>query len=103
MNVEQFTGAVQQAASLLRALGHENRLLILCQLVEGERSVGELAARLCLRQANVSQQLALLRREGLVEPRREAQTVYYRLAGEEARAVITVLHHLYCPSPGVDA
>ena len=80
----------------MRALASENRLMLLCQLVEGEKSVGALAEALDLRQSTVSQQLALLRKDGLVTTRREAQTIYYSLAGNDARQVIEVLYGLYC-------
>ncbi|MGF1626949.1 MAG: ArsR/SmtB family transcription factor [Alphaproteobacteria bacterium] len=88
--------ASQRAADLMRALASETRLMLLCQLVEGERSVGMLAETLGLRPSTVSQQLALLRKDGLVQTRRDAQTIYYRLAGDEARRVIEVLYDLYC-------
>lgn len=83
----------------MRALANETRLMLLCQLVPGERPVGALAEALQLRSSTVSQQLALLRKDGLVETRREAQTIYYRLAGDEARRVIEVLYDLYCGNP----
>jgi len=86
----------RRAADLMRALASETRLMLLCQLVPGERPVGALAEALDLRPSTVSQQLALLRKDGLVETRREAQTIYYRLAGDEARRVIEVLYDLYC-------
>ena len=86
-----------RAAALLRALSNENRLMILCLLIEGERSVGELNAALPLSQSALSQHLALLREEGLVETRREAQTVFYAVTSEPAREVISTLHAVYCP------
>ena len=70
--------------------------MILCQLVEGERAVSELADALDMRQAAVSQQLALLRKDGLVSARREARTMHYSLAGDEARRIIEVLYDLFC-------
>ena len=73
-----------------------NRLLLLCSLAEGERSVGELAANLDLRQATVSQHLARLRLDGLVTTRREAQTVYYRIADGTVNEIIQVLYKAYC-------
>lgn len=86
-----------RAAALLRALSNENRLMILCLLIEGERSVGELNAALPLSQSALSQHLAVLREEGLVETRREAQTVFYAVASEPVREVISTLHAVYCP------
>lgn len=84
------------AARLLKALGNENRLMLLCLLVEGERSVGELNARLALSQPALSQHLAVLREDGLVNTRREAQTIYYSLAEGPAQRIIGTLHGIYC-------
>ena len=96
MNVNDLPKAAQQAANLMKTLSSETRLMMLCQLADGEKSVGELAQLLGLQQATVSQQLALLRRKGLVAPRRDGQTIYYSLAGDAARRVIMVLYELYC-------
>ncbi|HSR65685.1 MAG TPA: metalloregulator ArsR/SmtB family transcription factor [Xanthomonadaceae bacterium] len=85
-----------EAARLLKALGNEKRLQLLCLLVEGERSVGELNARLDLSQSALSQHLALLREDGLVRARREAQVVYYSLAPGPAHRVLDTLHAVYC-------
>lgn len=85
-----------EAARLMKALGNEKRLQLLCLLVEGERSVGELNARLDLSQSALSQHLALLREDGLVHARREAQTVYYSLAPGPAHRVLDTLHAVYC-------
>jgi len=87
---------VGRASRLLAAMANEKRLAILCQLVGGERSVGELAKSLGARQSTVSQHLALLRKDGLVESRRDAQSQFYSLAGGEARAVLGALYELYC-------
>ena len=84
------------AAALLQALSNEHRLMVLCVLAEGESSVGSLNERIPLSQSALSQHLAVLREEGLVETRREAQTVYYRLAGGPAPDIIKVLHRHYC-------
>ena len=84
------------AAALMKALGHESRLVILCSLAEGERSVGELNELVPLSQSALSQQLARLRRDGLVETRREAQTIYYSLRPGPADRVIHLLHEIYC-------
>lgn len=99
MNVMDLQEAAARAATLMKALSSENRLMILCQLAAGEKSVGELAGLLGLRQAAVSQQLALLRKDGLVATRREAQTIHYALSGIEAQKVIGVLYELYCAPP----
>ena len=84
------------AASLMKALGNESRLMILCTLAEGERSVGELNDLIPLSQSALSQQLARLRSQGLVDTRRESQTIYYSLAEGPADRVIHVLHEIYC-------
>lgn len=87
---------VGSAARLLKALGNESRLMILCLLVEKERSVSELNAALSLSQSALSQHLAVLRGDGLVATRREAQTIYYQLAASPARDIIGTLHGIYC-------
>lgn len=84
------------AADLIKALAHEARMRILCHLNEGERTVGELEQLLGLRQAAVSQQLARLRMQGLVESRREGRMRLYSIADPRARAVVGLLHRLYC-------
>ncbi len=81
---------------MLKTLGNEHRLMILCTLLEGERSVGDLVDRIGLSQSALSQHLARLRRDGLVRTRRSSQTIYYRVAGAEAPAVLATLHKLYC-------
>lgn len=86
----------RKASSLLKALGNERRLLILCHLAEGEKSVGELETLISLSQSALSQHLARLRRDGLVSTRRAAQTIYYSLAGREAAAIMETLHALFC-------
>ena len=86
----------QAAATFLKALGHEGRLMILCHLVTGEKSVTELERLLSARQAAVSQQLARLRAEGLVVPRRDGKAIFYRLADDRARKVLDVVYELFC-------
>jgi len=87
-----------EAARLLRLLANERRLLMLCHLVaEGEIGVGALAEAVDLSQPALSQHLALLREEGLVATRREAQAVFYRLADPKAARVLALLHDMYCP------
>ena len=81
-------------------LAHEGRLMILCHLGSGEKSVGELEELLDMRQAAVSQMLARLREEGFVVTRRDGKTVYYRLANEQTQEVISLLHRLFCKVPG---
>lgn len=84
------------AAGLMKALGNESRLMILCVLAEGERSVGDLNTVVPLSQSALSQQLARLRQQGLVKTRRESQTIYYSLAEGPADRVIKLLHDIYC-------
>ncbi|MFW8594329.1 ArsR/SmtB family transcription factor [Cribrihabitans neustonicus] len=87
------------AADFLKALGHEGRLMILCHLVSGEKSVTELEQLLSARQAAVSQQLARLRLEGLVTPRREGKVIYYSLADDRPRRIMELVYDLFC-QPG---
>lgn len=84
------------AARLMKALGNENRLMILCVLAEGELSVGELNERIPLSQSALSQQLSRLRGDGLVRTRRESQTIFYSLAPGPADKIIHALHDIYC-------
>lgn len=84
------------AANFLKALSHEGRLMILCHLVSGERSVTELETLLSARQAAVSQQLSRLRLEGLVTARRDGKTIYYSLADDRPRKVLEVIYDLFC-------
>ncbi|NOX74940.1 MAG: helix-turn-helix transcriptional regulator [Alphaproteobacteria bacterium] len=86
-----------EAAALMKTLSNTARLMILCQLVEGERSVAELEKNLDTKQPNVSQQLARLRMEGYVAPRRDGRTIYYSLADERVAKVIRNLHQTFCP------
>ena len=88
------------AANLLRAMASEHRLMVLCSLVEGERSVSQLMARVPLAQSALSQHLAVLRRERLVGTRRAGQTVYYSLQSGPALDVIRVLYSNFCPVNG---
>lgn len=89
----------EEAAALLRALGNTQRLMILCNLSDGELTVGELIARLPLSQSATSQHLAVLREQGIVATRRVAQTIYYSLKPGPAAQVIEVLHGVYCGAP----
>jgi DNA-binding transcriptional ArsR family regulator len=92
---EAFTQA-RQASELMKALSHEARLLILCLLVDREKSVSEIEEFMDMPQAAVSQHLARLRLDGLVDARRDGRNIYYSLASEEVKAVIGTLHRLYC-------
>jgi DNA-binding transcriptional ArsR family regulator len=84
------------AVSLLKGLANESRLMIMCVLSEGEVSVGELNKRIKLSQSALSQHLAVLRDQGLVQTRRESQTIYYRLEDTAAMNIIELLHEVYC-------
>lgn len=92
-----FAESTGRAAALLRLLGNEKRLMILCQLAEGELSVSELLQRVDLSQSALSQHLALLREQELVATRRAAQTIYYRIVDHAALRVIQTLAELFCP------
>jgi len=85
-----------QAAQLLKALANGQRLRVLCLLFDNEMSVGEINARVALSQSALSQHLAVLREEGLVNTRRESQTIHYSLADGPARQIIRALHEVYC-------
>ena len=98
INIEVMERAADQASTLLKALSNRHRLLIICQLIDGERSVGELAEFLGLRDSTVSQHLALLRKDGLVAARRDAQTIFYSIASEPARDILKTLYQAYCTS-----
>lgn len=95
-SIEQMQEHAVEAAGLMSALGNESRLLILCLLAEGEQSVGDLNNVIPLSQSALSQQLARLRRQGLVKTRREAQTIYYSLPEGPTERVIHLLHDIYC-------
>lgn len=96
MKLSEMAAAADQASELLKALANRHRLLILCQLSEAERSVGELAALLKARDSTVSQHLALLRKDGLVMARRDGQTIWYSIGSPEAREIIGALYRIYC-------
>ena len=93
---ERMRAHAPDAAGLMKALGSESRLMILCTLAEGERSVGDLNAMIPLSQSALSQQLAKLRSQGIVKTRRESQTIFYSLAKGPADRVIQLLHDIYC-------
>jgi DNA-binding transcriptional ArsR family regulator len=89
------------AEEMLKALANRHRLVILCQLIEGERPVRELAEFLDLRDSTVSQHLALLRKDRLVSTRREGQTIWYSLASEPVRRMVGTLYDIYCGATAV--
>ncbi len=96
MDPEAMRAHAADASRLLKVLGNEKRLMLLCLLSEGELSVGDLNTRLDLSQSALSQHLAILREDGLVTTRREAQSIYYDLARGPAQRIIDTLHGIYC-------
>ena len=99
MSEQEIDAVVEKATTasgFLKAISHEGRLMILCHLVSGEKSVTELEDLISARQAAVSQQLSRLRLEGLVIPRRDGKTIYYRLADDKPKRVLEVVYDLFC-------
>ncbi|MBA1263383.1 ArsR/SmtB family transcription factor [Stutzerimonas sp. NM35] len=96
LNIQQLKVNAAEASQLLKALGNADRLLLLCQLSQGERNVSELETLLGIQQPTLSQQLAVLRREGLVATRRDGKQIHYRISSPEALAVISTLYRLFC-------
>jgi DNA-binding transcriptional ArsR family regulator len=101
--LDELMQKARRASDFLKALSHENRLLLLCLLSEGERSVGELEAILSIRQSAVSQQLARLRLDNLVVARREGKAVLYSLANDDVRRMIGVIYDIFCGSGDTSA
>lgn len=104
MDVEQIDldamqSAAAQACGLLKTLANPDRLLLLCQLTQGEYCVSELESMLGIQQPTLSQQLGVLREEQLVSTRREGKQIFYRIASQEAMAVMQVLYELFCKKP----
>ncbi|MEQ8231053.1 MAG: metalloregulator ArsR/SmtB family transcription factor [Gammaproteobacteria bacterium] len=96
MNVIDMEQRADEVAALMKSLSHRTRLMILCQLVDGEKAVGELATLLDQAQPSISQQLALLRREGLVHTRRDGQSVYYSLPRGRVSRLVGFLYRTFC-------
>ncbi len=96
--MRQLRASAGRACALLKAMANEDRLLLLCQLAEGERNVGELQANTDIVQPTLSQQLGVLREEGLVDTRREGKYIYYRLASADVMAVMQALYSSFCGS-----
>jgi DNA-binding transcriptional ArsR family regulator len=94
-DLARFEQSAAAASRLLKAMAHDTRLLVLCQLLDGERAAGQIASRLS--QSALSQHLGLLRSEGLVTTRRDGQTIHYRIADPAVQAVITTLAGIFCP------
>jgi ArsR family transcriptional regulator, virulence genes transcriptional regulator len=98
-SIKAMTASARLASAFLKSLASERRLLILCHLAEGERSVSELEALLGMRQAAVSQHLARLRADHLVRTRRDGKAIHYALASEEVREIIALLYRRFCAPP----
>lgn len=99
VKAEIMSQAADVAVELLQSLGNRSRLMIMCQLLEGEKSVGQLAEFLQARESTVSQHLALLRKDRLVTTRRDGQTIFYSISSDPARRIIELLYEIYCPQP----
>lgn len=95
MNLEGMKSCAPLALKLLKTMANEKRLFILCNLLDGEVSVNELAERVTLSQSALSQHLAILRKEGYVSTRKESQTVYYSLQGDDTQQMMQLLQKLY--------
>lgn len=95
VNLEQMEGNAQAASALLKAMSNQTRLMILCQLLHGERTAGELDKLTSLSQSALSQHLAVLREHGLVQTRRESQNIHYSIEGDKAKAIIEVLYRIF--------
>ena len=96
MNITDLANSSGRASEFLKSLANAQRLRILCLIMEGERPVGEIAEAIGANQSSVSQNLALMRREGLVVPRRSGQTIYYRLADKKLIKMFRLLSDMFC-------
>jgi len=101
MNIEVKPHQAEKAAQLLNAMSNPHRLRVLCELHAGELMVGDLQDRIGISQSNLSQQLARLRRDGLVSTRRESQKIFYTLASDEVVQLIHLLHEIFCKDADV--
>ncbi|PJK08290.1 transcriptional regulator [Lysobacteraceae bacterium NML95-0200] len=97
---EQMRVGADAALALLKVLANHDRLMLLCQLSQGEATVGALEVALGIRQPTLSQQLAVLRNEGLVSTRREGKHIHYAIASAEALRLLQTLHEIFCPKTG---
>ena len=102
MDIEKLLPKAEKAETFLKALASRHRLMVLCELHQGERSVGALVESVGLSQSALSQHLARLREDGLVATRREAQTIFYSLANEDASRIMAVLYDLFCAEAPAD-
>lgn len=99
LDLDAMQAAAARACALLKVLGNPDRLLLMCRLSQGELSVGELEAQLGIRQPTLSQQLGVLREQGLVTTRREGKNIFYSVGSRQALAVMTVLYEQFCATP----
>jgi len=95
-NIDDMQQAAEQACTLMKTLSHPDRLMVLCQLKEGEKSVGEIAEMVGIAQSPLSQHLSKMRLQGIVKNRREAQSIFYSLANKEVERIIDLLYAMYC-------
>ncbi|CAM2161772.1 Biofilm growth-associated repressor [Paraburkholderia sacchari] len=102
IDLATMQAAATNACALLKVLANPDRLLLMCRLSQGELSVGELEEELGIRQPTLSQQLGLLRENGLVATRREGKNIFYSVASQQALAVMTVLYQQFCANPSGD-
>lgn len=98
LDIRRMRAAAGRSTAVLRALANADRLLLLCQLAQGEKAVGELEQALRIRQPTLSQQLGVLREEGLVRTRRDGKRIYYSVADAKVLALLNILYELYCPA-----
>lgn len=96
MNISNLEKNAEKAADLLKALSNDKRLMVLCMLKEGEQNVGQLEQKIGLSQSALSQHLARLRKDGLVNTRRDAQTIYYSLENRDVVQIMECLHNIFC-------
>ncbi len=99
MDLDVLRAAAGEVSRLMKALSNPDRLLLLCQLAQGEKNVGELEALVGVAQPTLSQQLGVLRDEGLVATRREGKNIHYRIESQQALAVMSVLYEQFCVKP----
>ena len=103
LDLSEIRANAHRAANLLKSMGNPARLMVLCQLTAGEKSVGELERAVPMSQSALSQHLALLRMHNLVKTRRSGQSIYYSLAGVEASSILATLYDLFCAKPSATA
>ena len=99
LDLDRLQESATHATTLLKVMANPNRLIILCQLAEGEKSVGELESVVGLSQSALSQHLGVLRQQGVVTTRRSAQSIFYSLAGKEVQTIMLALHDVFCGKP----